>query len=340
MRSSQVYHAVDSHTEGMPTRVITGGVGVLPGNTMAERRSWFIEHRDELRQLLMFEPRGHSAMSGAILQPPTRPDCDWGVLYIEVSGCLPMCGHGTIGVATVLVETGMVTVTEPVTTIRLDTPAGLVIAEVAVTDGHAERVTITNVPSFSLRLGATVEVADYGTVNYDLAFGGNFYAIVNLESLHFTGTPIQWREDRANKDELIRAGLAIMDAINTHDEPVHPARPDIRGCHHVYLTAPGSTAQESQHAMAIYPGWFDRSPCGTGTSARMAQLHARGELPLHTDFVNKSYIGSRFIGRLVEETEVAGHPAVIPTITGRAWITGTAQYMLDPSDPFPRGFLL
>ena len=335
MRTKRVFHAVDSHTEGMPTRVITGGVGVLPGNTMAERRTWFMENSDELRELLMFEPRGHASMSGAILQPPTRPDCDWGVLYIEVSGCLPMCGHGTIGVATVLVETGMVEVTEPVTTIRLDTPAGLVIAEVAVTDGHADSVTITNVPSFSVRLDAEVEVPGFGSVAYDLAFGGNFYAVVDLESLG-----IEWREDRSNKDELIRAGLAIMDAINEHDEPVHPERDDIRSCHHVYLKAPGSTAQESQHAMAIYPGWFDRSPCGTGTSARMAQLHARGELPLHTDFVNKSYIGSRFVGRLIEETEVAGIPAVIPTITGRAWVTGTAQYMLDPSDPFPKGFLL
>lgn len=335
MRTNRVFHAVDSHTEGMPTRVITGGVGVFPGATMAERRTWFMEHSDHLRTLLMYEPRGHASMSGAILQPPTRPDCDWGVLYIEVSGCLPMCGHGTIGVATVLVETGMVPVVEPVTTIRLDTPAGLVVCEVQVTDGKAEHVTITNVPSFSQRIDASVTVPELGTVRYDLAFGGNFYAIVDLESLG-----IAWRDDRSNKDELLRAGLAIMEAINTTDEPVHPDRADIHGCHHVYLAAPGSTAEHSRHAMAIYPGWFDRSPCGTGTSARMAQLHARGELALNTDFINESYIGSRFVGRLIETTEVSGIPAVIPTITGRAWITGTAQYFLDPTDPFPEGFLL
>ncbi|WP_125099443.1 proline racemase family protein, partial [Leucobacter chromiireducens] len=331
MRTSRVYHAVDSHTEGMPTRVITGGVGVFPGATMAERRTWFMEHNDELRQLLMFEPRGHAAMSGAILQPPTRPDADWGVLYIEVSGCLPMCGHGTIGVATVLVETGMVDVQEPITTIRLDTPAGLVVAEVAVADGRAERVTITNVPSYVDRLDASVEVPGLGTVRYDLAFGGNFYAIVKLAELG-----IEFRSDRANKDELLTAGLAIMDAVNAADEPVHPERSDIRGCHHVYLEAPGSTAAHSRHAMAIHPGWFDRSPCGTGTSARMAQLHARGELPLHQDFINESYIGSQFTGRLVAGAEVAGRAAVVPTITGRAWVTGTAQYFLDPSDPFPK----
>lgn len=335
MRTSRVFHAVDSHTEGMPTRVITGGVGTLPGATMAERRTWFMEHSDHIRTLLMTEPRGHASMSGAILQPSTRPDADWGVLFIEVSGCLPMCGHGTIGVATVLVETGMVEVVEPVTTIRLDTPAGLVVAEVAVNDGRAEHVTITNVPSFSVRLDAQVDVPGLGTVTYDLAFGGNFYAIVSLDSLG-----IEFRQDRANKQQLLDAGLAISDAINASDEPVHPERADIRGCHHVYLEAPGSNERLSRHAMAIQPGWFDRSPCGTGTSARMAQLHARGELPLGQDFVNESYIGSRFVGRLVGETDVAGTPAVIPTITGRAWITGTAQYFLDPSDPFPNGFSL
>ena len=333
MRSQRVFHAVDSHTEGMPTRVIVGGVGLLPGATMEERRQWFMANSDDIRTLLMNEPRGHSAMSGAILQPPTRADADFGVLYIEVSGCLPMCGHGTIGVATVLVETGMVPVVEPVTTIRLDTPAGLVIADVAVADGHAERVTIRNVPSFVVGLDRSVEVPGYGEVSYDLAFGGNFYAIVSLESL---GLPF----DRARKDDLLAAGLAIMAAIDEADAPQHPVDPTIRGCHHVYLEAPGSTARRSRHAMAIHPGWFDRSPCGTGTSARMAQLHARGLLPLETDFVNESYIGTSFTGRLVEETSVAGIPAVVPTITGRAWVTGTAQYMLDPSDPFPRGFVL
>ncbi|MFJ2032531.1 proline racemase family protein [Streptosporangium sp. NPDC087985] len=332
MRTKRVFHAVDSHTEGMPTRVITGGVGVIPGSTMAERREHFLAEMDHLRTLLMYEPRGHSAMSGAILQPPTRPDADYGVLYIEVSGCLPMCGHGTIGVATVLVETGMVEVLEPVTTVRLDTPAGLVVAEVRVEDGAATAVTITNVPSFSVGLDRTVKVPGLGEVAYDLAYGGNYYAILPIESI---GLPF----DRSHKQQILDAGLAVMEAINEQDEPVHPLDAGIRGCHHVQFTAPGSGARHSRHAMAIHPGWFDRSPCGTGTSARMAQLHARGELPLGTDFVNESFIGTRFIGRLVEETEVTGLPAVVPTITGRAWVTGTAQYFLDPRDPFPEGFL-
>ncbi|NEB74884.1 proline racemase family protein [Streptomyces sp. SID14478] len=333
MRSKLVLHAVDSHTEGMPTRVVTGGVGTLPGATMDERRLWFRENRDDLKQLLMNEPRGHAAMSGAVLQPPTRPDCDWGVVYIEVSGYLPMCGHGTIGVATVLVETGMVPVVEPVTTIRLDTPAGLVVAEVAVEDGAARAVTIRNVPSFVVGLDRKAILPDGRTVTYDLAFGGNFYAILPLDRF---GLPF----DRARKDDMLDAALALMDAINAEDAPVHPENPSIHGVHHVYLAAPGSDARLSQHAMAIHPGWFDRSPCGTGTSARMAQLHARGELPLHRDFRNRSFIGTEFTGRLVAETDVAGTAAVVPTVTGRAWITGTAQYLLDPGDPFPAGFVL
>ncbi|MEU8263053.1 proline racemase family protein [Micromonospora sp. NPDC048999] len=336
MRTNRVFHAIDSHTEGMPTRVITGGVGVIPGSSMAERRQHFLEHLDHIRTLLMYEPRGHSAMSGAILQPPTRPDADWGVLYIEVSGCLPMCGHGTIGVATVLVETGMVPVTEPVTRIRLDTPAGLVIAEVAVRDGRAESVTLRNVAAYVHELDATVEVPGLGTLTLDVAFGGNLYAIIGLDQLGIAFAPT----DARLRQRMLDAGLAIMDAVTEQVNPVHPENPDIAGCHHVYLAAPGSDARHSRHAMAIHPGWFDRSPCGTGTSARMAQLHARGELPLNTDFVNESIIGSRFVGRLLESTTVADRPAVVPTVTGRAWITGTAQYFLDPTDPFPAGFLL
>ncbi|APU15427.1 proline racemase family protein [Actinoalloteichus fjordicus] len=331
MRSIRTVSAVDSHTEGMPTRVVTGGVGVIPGATMNERRLHAIEHLDELRTFLVTEPRGHAAMSGAILQPSTRPDCDWGVLFIEVSGFLPMCGHGTIGVASVLVETGMVEVHEPETVIRLDTPAGVVVARVAVADGHAESVTIENVPSFVDRLDKVVAVPGLGDVPYSLAFGGNYYAMVELDDV---GLPF----DRSRADDVLRAGLDIMAAINATAPPRHPSIDGVDHCHHVEFLAPGSDARLSRHAMAIHPGWFDRSPCGTGTSARMAELWARGELPLDTDFVNESFIGSRFVGRLVRETDVAGIPAVIPTITGRAWVTGMGQYLLDPTDPFPAGF--
>jgi proline racemase len=333
MRAARVLAAVDSHTEGMPTRVITGGVGPIPGATMLERKLHFEAHMDDLRLLLMREPRGHAAMSGAILQPPTRPDADWGVLFIEVSGCLPMCGHGTIGVATVLVETGMVAVTEPETIVRLDTPAGLVIARVAVEDGKAAAVTLRNVPSFLHAADREVEVPGLGTVRYDMAFGGNFYAITPAAD---AGLEV----DPARSDELVEAGLAVLAAIDAHDRPVHPADERIAGCAHVVFHAPGRDGADARAATSIHPGWLDRSPCGTGTSARLAQLHARGQLATGAAFVSESVIGTRFTGRVVEETTVAGRPAVVPEITGRAWITAMGQYLLDPSDPFPAGFAL
>jgi proline racemase len=333
MRARRVFHAVDSHTEGMPTRVVVGGVGAIPGETMFDRRRYFMAHLDGIRRALMYEPRGHAAMSGAILQPAARPDADWGVVFIEVSGCLPMCGHGTIGVATVLVETGMVEVTEPVTRVRLDTPAGLVLADVAVRDGAVVSVSLINVPAFALGLDQVVAVDGRGPVGYDMAFGGNFYAILDLDRV---GLPF----DRAAKNQILAAGLDLMAAINEQNEPVHPDNPEIRGCHHVQFLAPGADARHSRHAMAIYPGWFDRSPCGTGTSARLAQLHARGEIEVGAELISESFIGSRFTGSIIEETAVRGRPAVIPRITGRAWITGTAQYVIAPDDPFPEGFQL
>jgi proline racemase len=330
VRAARYLAAVDSHTEGMPTRVVTGGVEPLPGDTMLERKLHFEAQRDDLRLLLMREPRGHSAMSGAILQPPTRDDADWGVLFIEVSGCLPMCGHGTIGVATVLVETGMVAVREPETVVRLDTPAGLVEARVAVADGRAEAVTIRNVASFLHARDQVVAVDGLGEVRYDMAFGGNFYALVDAASVGLEVDP-------ARAAELIDAGARIREAVPV---PVHPADERIAGCHHVVFHAPGGDGADARNATSIHPGWLDRSPCGTGTSARMAALHARGELAIGEDFVNESVIGTRFTGRLVAETEVGGAPAVVPEVTGRAWITGMGQYLLDERDPFPAGFAL
>ena len=328
-----MFAAVDSHTEGMPTRVITGGVGPIPGATMLERKLHFEQHMDELRLLLMREPRGHGAMSGAILQPPLRDDADWGVVFIEVTGCLPMCGHGTIGVATVLVETGMVEVTEPETLVRLDTPAGLVEARVAVEGGRARSVSLRNVPSFLLAGGRSVAV-NGGSVTYDMAFGGNFYALLPAAEAGLSVDP-------ARAPELIERGLEIMAAINASARPVHPADGRIAGCRHVVFTAPGEDGPRSQRsATSIHPGWLDRSPCGTGTSAKLAQLHARGELAVGEEFVNRSVIGTRFGARIVEETEVAGLPAVVPEISGRAWITAMGQYLLDPDDPFPAGFVL
>lgn len=325
---------VETHTEGMPTRVVTSGIGEIPGKSMFERRQYFMEHMDDIRQWLMYEPRGHSAMSGAILQSPTRDDADWGVLYIEVSGCLPMCGHGTIGVATVLVEKGLVEVVEPVTTIRLDTPAGLVTVDVAVKDGHARSVTLTNVPSFSYQLDQVVDVPGFGKITYDMAFGGNFYAIVPIER-------VDLEFKRENGQQILDAGLAISVAINNQNRPVHPENPEIAICHHVDFISPVDVDKfHWRNAMAIHPGWFDRSPCGTGTSARLAQMVARGEFSENDVLLNDSWIGSQFQGRIVGRTTVGKFPAIIPTITGRAWITGESTWTLDPTDPFPAGFLV
>lgn len=338
MRTNRLIQTVEAHTEGLPVRVVTGGVGAFPGATMAERRDWFIAHSDDLRTFLMCEPRGNGWLSGAILQPPTRSDADWGVLFIEVTGVLPMCGAGTIAVATVLVETGMVTVEEPVTRIRLDTPIGLISAEVAVRDGRAESVTIVNVPSYAHALDQSVDVGGYGSINCDIAFGGNYYAFVEATGEWGSGgVGIPFERDRA--EEFTAAGRAIMAAVNEQIEPVHPVS-GFRGCEHVVFLAPGSTASHTRHILINHPGWVDRSPGGTGTSALMAVHHARGELGLNEDFVNESFIGTSFTGRLVEETSVDEHMAVVPTITGRSWLTGTAQYTLDPTDPFPAGFTI
>ena len=324
---------VESHTEGMPTRVVIDGIGEIPGNTMFEKRMNFMKSMDGIRQWLMFEPRGHSAMSGAILQKPTRSDADWGVVYIEVSGCLPMCGHGTIGVATVLVEKKLVNVVEPVTTIRLDTPAGLVVVDVKVSKGKAVNVTLTNVPSYLHAIDQTVNVAGFGPLTYDIAYGGNFYAIVPIDRVGITF-------NRANGPKFLDLGLRISDAINEQNRPVHPENPDIAICHHIDFIEQGRNALHWKNAMAIHPGWFDRSPCGTGTSARLAQMYGRGLMKKDDVLINESWIGSIFEGRIKEETTVGNFSAIVPTITGRAWVMGEATWTLDASDPFPEGFLV
>jgi proline racemase len=331
MRSARLIQAIDTHTEGMPTRVVTGGVQVIPGATMAERRIWAKEHLDDLRGLLMREPHGHSAMSGAILQPPTTAEAVWGVLYIETTGFLPMCGHGTIGVATALVEAGLVDVCEPVTHIDLDTPAGPVRATVDVEDGRARCVSFVNVPAFVLEDNAAVDVDGIGTVTYAMVYGGNFYPVIDAAQL---GVEL----DLKHKDELIEIGLRIIDAVNAQRPPVHPDDPAIRGIHHAEFVQPASDGADTRNAVLNVPGYFDRSPCGTGTSAIMALRHHRGELRVGDQHVNESMLGTRFTGTVLEETEVGGTRGIVPRITGRAWVTGLSQHLVDPTDPFPAGF--
>ena len=335
MRFDKLITAVDSHTEGMPTRVVTSGFGPVPGKTMFEKKRYVEENLDYLRTRLMFEPRGHSSMSGSVLLPPTNPEADLGVVFIEVSGCLPMCGHGTIGTVTVALETGLIPGTEPTTYVTLDTPAGLVRAEAAVENGKVKRVKIRNVPAFLYRQDVTVDVPGFGPLTLDLAYGGNFYAILPAEAVGLSLEP-------AHAQALIEAGMTIMAATSQQVKIEHPVNPGINELKHVLFTGPArAEGADAKNAVIIYPGTVDRSPCGTGTSARMAQLFGRGQLSLHQPFVHESLIGTTFTGELVEEVALTPEvQAVIPTIAGRAWITGFNQLVLDPEDPFPAGFLV
>lgn len=334
MRFNRVISAVDSHTEGEPARVVVGGVPPIPGSTFQEKWTWAKQNLEGLRTMLMFEPRGGSHYSGSIVTAPSTPGADFGVIFIEVSGFLPMCGHGTIATATVLVETGMVEAKEPFTEILLDTPAGLVKAVVRVEDGIAMDVTIQNVPSFVIKQNLDVHVPKLGSLCLDIAYGGNFYAIVEAEPLKLDLIPENYRQ-------VIDYGTLIREAIYEQVEIQHPLNPVINRCSHVRFVAPPRHPQASMRNSVLYSAeGIDRSPCGTGTSAEMAARHARGLLKLNEEFVSESIIGSLFYGHLIEETIVGPYPAVVPTIRGSAYVSGLQQFVLDPRDPWPNGFYL
>lgn len=334
MRFGKLISAIDSHTEGEPTRVVIGGVPVIPGATFSAKWAWAKEHLEGLRTLLMFEPRGHAGMSGSIITTPCTPGADVGVIYIEGSGFLPMCGHGTIGTCTVLVEAGLVPVTEPVTAIVLDTPAGLVRATVAVEQGVAKSVTIRNVPSFLYKAGVKVQVPELGQVVVDIAYGGNFYAIVPAASVGIELLPSQ-------AHAITHKGALIRDAIFEQVEVRHPTIPAINRCTHVRFVAPSPNPMATTRNAVLYSAEsIDRSPCGTGTSAEMAARYARHQMRLDETFTSESIIGTLFHGQLLEEVQEGPFTAVIPAITGSAYISGIQQFVLDPRDPFPTGFYL
>jgi len=316
---------VDTHTEGMPTRVVLSGVDRPGGTSVAEVAAAFAAAHDDLRGALVCEPRGHAAMYAAFVLPPLDPANHALVLYAEAAGFLPGCGHATIGVATTLVNEALIDVTEPETVVRVETQSGLVEARVAVAGGRATGVALRMVPSFVLRSG--LELAGGPTV--DVCWGGNFYAVAPAASV-VPGL----RVDPANARALIAAGMDVMARTDEAMDVVHPERPDVRGCKHAMLT------DGDRSAVVIYTGVLDRSPCGTGTSARLALLHASGELAEGEWFEHRSVLGTRFQARIVGTTTVAGRPAVLPEIVGRAWITGRAELVVDPTDPFPHGFRL
>ncbi|MDR7221445.1 4-hydroxyproline epimerase [Aminobacter aminovorans] len=327
------FFCIDGHTCGNPVRLVAGGGPRLEGSTMMERRAHFLAEYDWIRTGLMFEPRGHDVMSGSILYPPTREDCDVAILFIETSGCLPMCGHGTIGTVTMAIEHGLIKPKTP-GTLRLDTPAGLVIAEYKQVGDYVEEVRITNVPSFLHAEGLSVECPGLGEIRVDVAYGGNFYAIVE---------PQENYRDMADytAGDFIAWSPVVRQRLNEKYQFVHPENPGINRLSHMLWT--GEPKHAEAHARnAVFYGdkAIDRSPCGTGTSARMAQLHGKGKLKAGDDFVHESIIGSLFKGRVEREVEVAGKKAIIPSIGGWARMTGLNTIFIDDRDPFAHGFIV
>jgi len=334
VRFERMITTIDTHTGGEPTRTVIGGFPRIPGKTVSEKMLYLRDQMDWLRTMLMHEPRGHSVMSGAILTEPNDPNADIGVIYIESGGYLPMCGHDTIGVCTALVEAGIVRVTEPVTEITLETPAGLVTAKVRVENNIAKSVTFTNIPAFLYIPDAKVELPGFGAITMDIAYGGNFYAIVEAKEVGLTIAPESARE-------IVRIGRAIKDAVNEQMTVEHPEKPFIRGLTHVEFYGPPTHPEaHAKNAVLITHDAIDRSPCGTGTSAKLATLYAKGQISIGEEFVHESIIGTIFRARVVEETAVADYRAVIPEITGSAYVTGIHQFVVDPEDPLKNGFLL
>ncbi|MEK9753987.1 MAG: 4-hydroxyproline epimerase [Rhodospirillaceae bacterium] len=324
---------VDAHTCGNPVRVVRKGGPELEGATMLERRAHFLAEYDWIRTGLMFEPRGHDVMSGSILYPPTSDDCDVGILFIEVSGCLPMCGHGTIGTVTIAIEEGLVTPREP-GVLRLDTPAGPVEARYRMAGSHVEAVRLTNIPSFLHATGLDVEAPELGPLKVDVAYGGNFYAIIESQA-NF--------RDMADlsASKIQQLSPVIRQRLNEKYEFVHPEKPDIRGLSHVMWTGkPTVAGAHARNAVFYGDKAIDRSPCGTGTSARMAQLAAKGELKVGDDFVHESIISSLFKGRVEAEARVGNLSAIVPSIEGWARIYGHNEITIDDCDPFKHGFLV
>jgi 4-hydroxyproline epimerase len=327
------FFCIDGHTCGNPVRLVAGGGPLLAGSTMMERRAHFLAEYDWIRTGLMFEPRGHDVMSGSILYPPTREDCDIAILFIETSGCLPMCGHGTIGTVTMAIEHGLIKPKTP-GVLRLDTPAGLVIAEYKQVGEYVEEVRITNVPSFLHAEGLTVECPGLGEITVDVAYGGNFYAIVE---------PQKNFRDMADYSagDLIAWSPVVRQRLNEKYTFVHPENPGINRLSHMLWTGePTVEGADARNAVFYGDKAIDRSPCGTGTSARMAQLHAKGKLKAGDAFVHESIIGSLFKGKVEKEVAVAGKPAIIPSIGGWARMTGLNTIFIDDRDPFAHGFVV
>jgi len=344
MNLSRMIHAIDLHACGEPGRVIVGGVLDVPGDTMFDKMQYFENEADDLRKRMLREPRGYPAANCNLILPSSNPAADAGFIIMEQVEYPAMSGSNIICVTTALIETGMVSVTEPVTRLTLEAPAGLITVNAEVSGSKVKGVAFENLPAFAAHLDKTIEVPEFGAVTVDVAWGGMFYVIADAEKLGLELTP-----DRAG--EIVRAGEMIKAAAREQLPCVHPENPDINGVTICVMTgtprAEGasaknavvvSTGQLDWDRPATWTGVLDRSPCGTGTCARMAALYAKGELGLNQDFHHEGILGTIFTGSLVRETSMGGQTAVVPMIRGQAWVTGIAQYVVDPDDPFPNGY--
>ena len=344
MKISRMINAIDLHACGEPGRVIVGGVLDVPGKTMFEKMRYFETQADDLRKRMLREPRGYPAANCNLILPSSNPQADAGFIIMEQVEYPAMSGSNIICVTTALIESGMVSATEPLTHLTLEAPAGLIKVEAEVSDGKVKGVTFENQAAFAMHLNKTIEVPEFGSVAVDVAWGGMFYVIADAEKLGLELLP-----DRAG--EITRAGEMIKAAAREQLPCVHPENPDIYGVTICVMTGtPSSQASSAKNAVVVstgqldwdrpatWTGVLDRSPCGTGTCARMAALYARGELGLNEAFHHEGILGTIFTGKLVRETTIGDKTAVIPTIRGQAWVTGIAQYIVDPDDPFPDGF--
>lgn len=324
---------IDSHTMGEPTRIVYDGFPELPGENMMEKKKYLISHYDDLRRALMLEPRGHRDMFGALLTEPIHKEADFGVIFMDSGGCLNMCGHGSIGAASMIVETQMVETREPYTEVVLDAPSGLIRAQVLVEHGKAQKVSILNVPAFLYKQDLKMDVPGYGMITYDISFGGSFFALVDAEQI---GLELSLE----NVEEITELGMLLRKRINETVEIKHPYL-DITTVDLVEFYAHTDTPEADMKNCVIFgDAQVDRSPCGTGTSAKMAALYAKGKLKPHEPFVYESITGSMFVGEVYKEVEVSGRKGIIPKITGSAYITGCNTWILDKEDPLEKGFLV
>ncbi|WKZ48742.1 MAG: proline racemase family protein [Anaerolineales bacterium] len=326
--------AIDAHTAGEPFRVIVDGFPELKGETILEKRRFAKENYDHLRTALMWEPRGHADMYGCILTPPVSPDADFGILFIHNEGFSTMCGHGIIGIATVVLETEMLPMVSPTTTIKIDSPAGLITAFAHIEDNHVKNVSFHNVLSFVSELDAVVDVPELGRVRYDLAFGGAFYAYVNAKGVGVKCAAEDYRL-------LIEKGMAIKRAVMASRKIIHPFEEDLGFLYGtIFVDEPQDAGSHSRNVCIFADGEVDRSPTGTGVSGRLAIHHARGEIQIGEEIVIESIIGSKFSGRVVEEAEFGPHRAIQPEVRGEAFLVGRNELWLNPNDPLNDGFIL